>query len=114
VAFVAPESRNELRIDQFYREDANHTLQFRYKLNPRGRVGLRGYTRLELEEDGLEEQGLTLVFRNDCVGYGIGGRWQLGETYSDGTEDEDEWDVYLQFWLNAFPKAIIGTDDNDF
>lgn len=114
IGLIAPESRNELRIDQFYREGSDHTLQFRYKLNPRGRLGLRGYTRLELEEDGLEEQGLTFVIRTECVGYGIGGRWQLGEVYSDGTEDEDEWDVYVQFWLNAFPKAILGTDDNDF
>ena len=109
LTFRNQENGNSLRIDQRYREDASHTLQFRYELNPKGDLGLKGYTRLELEDDGVEEQGLTFIIRTDCVGYGIGGSWQRGETYADGTEDEDDWTVYAQFWLTAFPKAIIGS-----
>lgn len=112
--FKSQETRNELRIDQLYREEGTHTLQFRYKLNPLGRLGLRGYTRLELEDDGLEEQGIMFVIRTDCVGYGIGANWQKGETYADGTEEDDDWDVYLQFWLNAFPKAVLGSMGDNF
>lgn len=114
ILFLSQETRNEFRIDQRYRDEGSHTLQFRYKLNPLGRLGLHGYTRLELEDDGVEEQGLTFIIRTDCVGYGIGGNWQRGESYADGRQDDDDWEVYVQFWLNAFPRAIIGSGPDHF
>jgi len=109
ILFKNGRNRNELRIDQRFVEDVNHTLQFNYRVNPQGRFGFNGYTRLELEEEGVEEQSLTFIIRTDCVGYGIGGSWQRGETYDDGTTDEDDYKLFLQFWLNAFPNSSIGT-----
>lgn len=109
IRFRDPETQNLFRIDQQYFEDVSHTLQFTYHWNPNERFGFRGYTRLELEEDGAEEQAVTFIIKTDCVGYGIGGRWQRGENYADGTTDEDDYEIYLQFWLRAFPRAVLGT-----
>ena len=101
-----PENRSTLAIEQRYRLDRNHTVQLSYDLNPRGRIGLEGYTRFELEAEGLEDQQILLRYETDCVGYGLGLRWISGDSNAGGQDGEDEYRVWAQFWLTAFPRAI--------
>lgn len=104
-----PDNGNWISLNQRFRLDDTNTTQLHYALNPEGRLGLKGYTRYEFEEEGFEEQHLMFTIRTDCVGYGIGGKWRKGNTFSDGTTDEDDYELWFQFWLNAFPRTILGT-----
>ncbi|MFP6903735.1 MAG: hypothetical protein VCG02_00850, partial [Verrucomicrobiota bacterium] len=53
----------------------------------------------------FEEQVLLFTYRTDCVGYGLGGRWIAGD--DDIIEEDDEWQVWGQIWLTAFPQGIV-------
>jgi len=107
--FQNPETRSFVTVDQRFRQDERHTLQFTYRLNTEGRLGIEGYTRYELENDGFEEQELLFTWETDCVGYGVGGRWIKGDEFTQGGRDQDDFEVWLQIWLTAFPRAIVGT-----
>lgn len=107
--FVHPETRNRLSIDQRFRNDRDHTLQFSYEVNPLGQVGMRGYTRYELEDAGFEEQEILFTYKTDCVGYGVGGKWTRGDEFADGTSTDDDFEVWFQIWLTAFPRAVLGS-----
>ncbi len=104
-----PDTLNSLTLNQRYRDERDHTLQLTYDLNPKGRMGLTGYTRYELEDDGFEEQQILFRIETECVGYGIGGKWIKGDLYSNGTREEDDYEIWFQFWLRAFPNSILGT-----
>lgn len=106
---VDPGTRSSLSLDQRYRVNARHTLQLSYDVNPQARFGLRGYTRFELEDDGFEEQEIMFRWETDCVGYGLGLLWIKGDQALDGPDGEDEYKVWVQFWLTAFPRAILDT-----
>lgn len=109
VRFVDPDSKSWISLDQRFRMDDTHTLQLTYRLNPRGKLGFEGYTRYELENEGFEEQDVMFTYQTDCVGYGIGGRWIKGNTFPDGNSDDDDFEIWLQIWLTAFPRAILGS-----
>lgn len=103
------ETGNSLTLYQRYQIDNTNTTQLLYEINPDGRFGVEGYTRYEFEDQGFEEQDLYFVIRTDCVGYGIGGKWIKGDLYPDGSSDQDDYQIWFQFWLTAFPRAILGT-----
>jgi lipopolysaccharide assembly outer membrane protein LptD (OstA) len=107
--FEHPDSRSWISLDQRFRKDDTHTVQLNYRLNTRSPIGLEGYTRFELEDDGMEEQDIMLTFETDCVGYGFGGRWRRGDNFLDGTRDDDDYEIWFQLWLTAFPRAILGS-----
>jgi lipopolysaccharide assembly outer membrane protein LptD (OstA) len=113
IQLIHPENRSTLSLNQRFREDRDHTLQLAYNLNPKGKVGLTGYSRYELEQEGFEEQHLMLRIETDCVGYGFGGKWIKGNEFADGSRDDDEYEVWFQFWLTAFPDSIIGSGRDD-
>jgi len=104
---IDPGTQNSLSLDQRYVVDSRHTVQLSYVLNPRGKVGLEGHTRFELEDDGLEEQEFLLRYETDCVGYGLGLRWTAGDKNPAGKDGEDDYRVWVQFWLTAFPRGIL-------
>ncbi len=102
-----PDQGHYLTLDQRFRVDSTNTFQFRYGINPKGKYSVSGYSRYESEEGVYDEQELLFKIRGECVGYGIGFQWQKGDTYSDGTSEEDEYELWLQIWLTAFPKSIV-------
>ena len=105
IQLIHADTGNSLGLNQLYRTDRNHTLQANYRINPRGRLGFDGYTRYELEENGVEEQTIMVKYRTDCVGYGLGVSWIGGDVGSDGSQGEDDWKVWGQIWLTALPGA---------
>ncbi|MDF3130839.1 LptA/OstA family protein [Kiritimatiellaeota bacterium B1221] len=109
VLFKDKHSGNYISLNQRYRVDDTNTTQLEYELNPKGKLGFKGYTRYEFEDAGFEEQHVMFTIQTDCIGYGIGGKWRLGDRYSDGSSDEDDYELWLQFWLTAFPRAVLGT-----
>jgi len=104
-----PVTRSSLGLDQRYRADARHTLQLSYDVNPQARFGVRGYTRFELENDGFEEQEIMFRWETDCVGYGLGLLWMKGDEGFDRPDGDDEYKIWVQFWLTAFPRAVLDT-----
>lgn len=95
-------------LSHVYRPDVYNTAQISYGLWPQRKVSLFGFTRYAFEEGILEEQGVVATYKTDCVGYGIGGNFLAGDLISDteGT-DEEEWKVYFQVWILAFPGSSI-------
>ncbi len=108
VQFMA-DDRSHVSIDHYYRPDRNHVLQAEYSLWPRSTLSLEGYSRFEIEQGEFEEQVLLFTYRTDCVGYGLGGRWIAGDVLAgdDTIEEDDEWQVWGQIWLTAFPQGIV-------
>ncbi|WFB36623.1 LptA/OstA family protein [Kiritimatiellota bacterium B12222] len=107
--FIDEDTGNRLSLYQRYRAEDVNTSQLDYAINPRGRLGFEGYTRYEFESEGFEEQHIMFTIKTECIGYGIGGKWLIGDTYSDGSHENDTYEVWFQFWLTAFPRAIVGT-----
>ncbi|MFT5125551.1 MAG: LPS-assembly protein [Kiritimatiellia bacterium] len=108
VQFFA-DDRSHVAFDHFYRPDRNHVLQAEYALWPQATVSLEGYSRYEIDRGEFEEQVILVTYKTDCVGYGFGGRWIAGDALlADGNAaDEDEWQVWGQIWLTAFPQGIV-------
>lgn len=102
-------SKSWMTLNQRYRVDRTNTTQLDYEISPTGRTGIAGYTRYDFESEGFEEQHIMLTIRTECIGYGIGGKWRQGDTYADGSSDEDDYEVWFQFWLTAFPRGVLGT-----
>ena len=95
-------------LTHVYRPDVYNTVQLSYGLWPMRRTTVYGFTRYGFEESVLEEQGLLVAYKTDCVGYGIGGSFLSGDFISQASgNDEDEWKVYFQVWLLAFPGSSI-------
>lgn len=104
-----PNSKSRLTLNQRYRLDQTNTSQLDYEISPLGRTGISGYTRYDFESEGFEEQQIMFTIRTECLGYGIGGKWRQGNTYADGSSEEDDYEIFFQLWLSAFPRAIMGT-----
>lgn len=107
IRLESPETKSWVSFNSRYRTERDHVLQVAYNLNPKGKVGLEGYTRYELEESGWEEQEILLRYETDCVGYGLGVKWIAGDEYADGSKDDDDYTLWLQLWLTAFPRGIL-------
>jgi LPS-assembly protein len=102
-------SKSWVTLNQRYRIDSTNTTQLDYEISPKGRTGIAGYTRYDFEGEGFEEQHIMFTIRTECIGYGIGGKWLLGDTFADGSKDEDDYEVWFQLWLTAFPRGVLGT-----
>ena len=75
---------------------------------PDAKVSLEGYSRYDFEEGLFQEQAFLLAMRSDCVGYGIGAKWISGDYLeATGGEEEDDWTVWVQLWLLAFPNSQL-------
>jgi len=100
-----------IALDHVYRPEQYNLIQSFYGLLPLQRFSLYGYSRFEIDEGELEEQSFMVTMKNDCIGYGLGGTWRLGDALTDKVNEEDEWKVFLQVWLQAFPTspAVAGS-----
>lgn len=107
IEFVHPESEHSLKLTDTLRVDDRHTTIAEYSLFPLAPVGLEGFTRYEWEKGELEEQSVMLKFRGECVGYGFGVKWIDGDELSDGSKGEDDWRIWAQIWLIAFPEKTL-------
>ena len=70
-------------------------------LFPQEPVSYTGYLRYDFEGSNLEEHSHFIRYKGNCVGYGLGVRELARE---DG---DDEFRVWGQIWLTAFPEGIV-------
>ena len=71
------------------------------------------YDRYEFEQARLEEQGLYLTRKLDCLGFRVGGSYLPSYTREDGTVREDDYRLTFQLWLTAFPNLRVGSADKN-
>jgi lipopolysaccharide assembly outer membrane protein LptD (OstA) len=105
-AVYRADDRSHLSLDHRYRPDVRNLVQASYSFLPEARFSFGGYTRYDFETSEMEEQQVHLAWKRNCVGYGLGVKWISGDIYSDGS-DEDDWQVWGQVWLTAFPRSRL-------
>jgi hypothetical protein len=64
-------------------------------------------TRYEFEEGHLDEQAVSLVYKVDCLRFGIRGGVLPGYDLGNGVRQEDEWMVSVDIQLTAVPGMGI-------
>jgi lipopolysaccharide assembly outer membrane protein LptD (OstA) len=74
-----------------------------WKPNPQWRFGANVH--YEAEESRLEEYGVFTQRTYDCLALRTRAEIRPAYTHSDGTEEEGEWRVTIEFWLTAFPST---------
>jgi len=101
------------------------SLEYRYRNGESSLIGadvtfspipgwaLSSYTRYEMEESRLEEQGAYVQRTFDCLVFRFGGEYAPGYTRSDGSEQKEDYRVLAQVWLTAFPNLRMGYWDRD-
>ncbi len=89
-----------LAAEYRFRRDRRDQIAGEINLFPDNRYSYTGYARYALDESLLEEHSHFIRFKSDCLGYGLGVR------HLQYLEGEDDYRVWFQFWLLAFPERI--------
>lgn len=93
---------SSLALEYRYYRDEQNQVALEALLFPHDRWSFKGYMRWDTELDGLQEYSLLVQHKSRCLGYGLGFGHILG------TDDEaDEYRVWVQLWLNAFPSSVL-------
>ncbi len=94
-----------LSVENRYRKDSSDrwTLSGDWRPNKEWRFG--SYVRYDTEDDDLETAGGYIQHDWDCLALKTGGEFRPGYVRSDGSEQEDEYRITLEFWLIAFPST---------
>lgn len=96
-------------VEQRFRADESNLLGADVEYAPNAHWAFGVYDRYEFQESRLEEQGLYLTHKFDCLGVRMGGSYLPGYTRDDGSVREDDYRVTLQLWLTAFPNVRVGS-----
>jgi LPS-assembly protein len=100
-------------VEQRFHNQDSHLLGVELEYAPNKNWAFGIYDRYEFEEAQLEEQGIFLTRKLDCLGIRVGGSYLPGYTRSDGSERESDYRVSLQLWLTAFPNIRVGSAPRD-
>lgn len=90
-------------VEHRYRDEDNNLLTMSVTLTPNQEWGMNAYVRYDFEGSRVEEEGGHLQHNWDCISLRLGGSFLPSYTRTDGTENDEEWRVNLEFWLTAFP-----------
>lgn len=96
------EDDSTLGLEYRYRRDEQNLIALEALLFPNARWSFKAYARFDTEADGLQEHSYLIQRKSRCAGYGLGLRHEVGDD-----NEEDEFRVWLQIWLLAFPETSI-------
>lgn len=96
-------------VEQRYRVDDSNLLGADVEYAPNQQWAFGVYDRYEFQEARLEEQGLYLTRKFDCLGVRLGGSFLPAYTRDDGSVREDDYRATVQMWLTAFPNVRVGS-----
>lgn len=91
-----------------YRRDDSSLLYGDVTFFPEAKWSLNTYGRYEFEESRLDQVGGSIAHRFTCIGLKLGGEYLPGFTRTDGSEQKEEYEFMLEFWLTAFPDNVVG------
>jgi LPS-assembly protein len=97
------------RVEHRYRYEDSNLLSGLLTFYPNEKWALNVFGRYEFEESRVEEQGGYIERKLDCMAFRLGGSILPGFTRTDGSVQDDEYRVMLEFWLTAFPELSIRT-----
>lgn len=104
--------QSNISMEHVYQVDIHNVLQAAFELWPEQKFSLEGYTRYDIDEGESEENMLLITTKTDCVGYGLGVRWNAGDVNLDTNEaDDDDIRAWVQIWLLALPKSQLKMGD---
>jgi LPS-assembly protein len=94
-----------LSLENRFRKDRSNrwTVKGDWRANPSWRFG--GYGRYDTEDSDLESAGGYVRHDFDCLVLRTGCDFRPAYTRSDGSEQEDEYKIMIEFWLKAFPST---------
>jgi LPS-assembly protein len=104
LGLIAPDA-SRLYFEYLYRKNPgedeayNNATTLQLDLFPEQRWSLGSYWRYDLEESHMEEQAYYIEHRMSCLGMSVG--------YSGRGDD---WDIWLELWLLAFPDSRMGAE----
>ncbi len=97
------DNATRIGIEQRYRLDTHNLAGASLNLLPKERWSFELGFRYDLDESELQEHYYMVKRKGQCVSWGLG----LREIYDN---DDNELEVWLMVWLNAFPDALISLD----
>jgi lipopolysaccharide assembly outer membrane protein LptD (OstA) len=98
-----------LTLDQRYVVDYSSLLTTDLAWLPNKRWEFGIYDRYEFQTSNLEEQGLTVTRKFDCMSVGGGGSYLPAYTSIDGSKREEEYRVMFELTFTAFPNLKVGS-----
>lgn len=96
------DDESSIGLEYRYRRDDQNMIALETVLFPNARWSFKAYARWDTEADGLQEHSYFLQRKSRCAGYGLGFRHVVGDD-----EEDDDYRVWLQLWLLAFPESSI-------
>lgn len=93
---------SSIGLEYRYRRDDQNQVALEAILFPNARWSFKAYGRWDTEADGLQEHSYFIQRKSGCAGYGLGFRHVVGDD-----EEDDDYRVWLQLWLLAFPDSSI-------
>ena len=99
----------EAAVEHRYRVEGSDLLSGLLTLYPSARWAFNVFGRYEFEDSRVQEMGGYVRRKFDCMGIRLGGSAFPGFTRTNGTEQDDEYRVMLEFWLTAFPEISLNS-----
>ncbi|MBT3191594.1 MAG: LPS-assembly protein LptD [Verrucomicrobia bacterium] len=97
------------RVEHRYRADESNLIAGLLTLYPSQRWAYNAFARYEFEQSRVQEVGGYVQRKLDCLCVRLGGSALPGFTRSNGTEQDDDYRVMLEFWLTAFPGMALSS-----
>jgi lipopolysaccharide assembly outer membrane protein LptD (OstA) len=100
-------------IEQRYLVESSSLLITDLAWLPNKRWEFGVYDRFEFETSTLEEQGLSVTRKYDCMSVALGGSYLPAYTRDDGSEREADYRVMFELSFLAFPNLKLGSMRRD-
>ena len=100
-------------VDQRYTVNSSSLLTTDLAWLPNQRWEFGVYDRYEFQTSTLEEQGLSVTRKYDCMSVALGGSYLPAYTREDGSQHESDYRVMFELSFTAFPNLKLGSMRRD-
>jgi len=100
-------------VEQRYTVNSSSLLTTDLAWLPNQRWEFGVYDRYEFQTSTLEEQGLSVTRKYDCMSVALGGSYLPAYTREDGSQHESDYRVMFELSFTAFPNLKLGSMRRD-
>lgn len=100
-------------IEQRYEVDESNLLAVDLAWLPNQRWEFGIYDRIEFQDSQLEEQGIAITRKYDCMSVALGGSFLPEYTREDGSQHNADYRVMFELSFTAFPNLKLGSMRRD-